>query len=83
MNGTESPTHVSDALLPGGLETFQLRMKRPVDHGQLAVAQVRAVDLEQAEVVGRRYCSLHKFQFVAVFVLCVADPSILDEPAPH
>src|SRR5260221_8444951 len=83
MNGTDFPTHVSDALLPGGLETFQLRMKRPVDHGQIATAQVRAVDLAHANAVGRRYCAINKFTFVTVLVLCVADPSILDEPAPH
>jgi hypothetical protein len=83
MNGTDFATHVSEALSPGTFETFQFRMKRPIDHGQIAVAQVRAVDLAQAGQVARRYCSIHGFQFVGVLVLCVADPSILDEPVPH
>jgi hypothetical protein len=83
MNGIDLPTHVSDALLPGCLETFTMRFKRPSDHGQIAVAQVRGIDMSQAEEIARRYCSIHKFQFVAVLVLCVADPSILAESVPH
>jgi hypothetical protein len=79
----ELPTHLDAQEMPGALEVYQLKLKHPDRHGAMTVTHVRAVDLAQAEQVGRRYCALHKFTFVNVSTLCVADTSVLDLSAPH
>lgn len=81
MVTTDLPIHVSDALLPGNFETFELRMKLGSGHGAMTIVHVRAGDLPQAGEVGRKWCALHGARFIGVYPICVADTSILDEPA--
>lgn len=77
---TEFPIHVSDSLLPGSFEIFELRLKFNDGHGAMSITHLRAGDRNQAVEVGHKYCKIHGAKFIGTYPFCVADPSILDEP---